>query len=80
MKWLKSRPYPRPGVINLIQVQNVQSPLAVAEGYEEERPSRHWMWGDKLYELRGDDFIYIPTKTLEEFIKDIGHDRPRTPG
>lgn len=62
-----------PGRIVLIKVQSAQSPLAVLCGYEEEYRSHYWHCGHtgKLYERRGEDFIYIPTKSLSELITEL---------
>ncbi len=56
-----------PAVLRLTKVQSCQSPMAVAEGYEEERDNPYWSDSDgHLYKVE-----QIHTMTLGEFLRDI---------
>lgn len=55
------------------KVQSGQSPGLVGEGWENEWPcGDYWFCGEnkKLYERRGEDFFLIPTKSLDDLIRE----------
>ena len=68
MRWFTRRPYKGPATLVFTKLQSGQSPLAIAFEYEEEHTNNYWACGDRLYELRGEDFIHVPTLSLAEFI------------
>lgn len=66
-----------PATFRLVKVQSMQSPLAVAFGYEKEQRNGYWSGSDgKLYERVGNDFIHTPTRSLAELIQDLKEKTP----
>jgi hypothetical protein len=70
VSWFRQAPL-EPGSLKFTKMMSMQSPLLVALGWEKPMRNDYWHCAslDKLYEKRGEDFIFIPTKKLSELIK-----------
>lgn len=70
MSWFRNRTPFGPAVLVFQKVQSGQCPGVVTEGWEEEEINNYWSCKDKLYEKRGNDFVFIPTKKLSDFLRE----------